>query len=272
MFDVLFVNGKILRRDNLKDYHLNLIYVKLWLRGNRREFIDALPNGWEDYAWRRINKGVLLNRCENKTYAWRNFRDLLKTKFGKEIDDYDVVIRENGVPVENYTEFVGKKSSFHLLNRGSAKALDKVVELDETRKELSNEKSERPFSSAFLAGLEHLLDQQLGTGLEAPEFALSICESVDMHGFTVKPGYKEWYKNVFNSYILQTAWGAVIAGDLRRNGGNGGYWAFSLVRRRGAWLLVRKMSDGGEAAASRSLVGDEKWVVMLFRNGGERGW
>lgn len=25
-----------------------------------REYIDALPNGWEDYAWRRINKGVLL--------------------------------------------------------------------------------------------------------------------------------------------------------------------------------------------------------------------
>lgn len=25
-----------------------------------REFIDALPSGWEDYAWRRINKGVLL--------------------------------------------------------------------------------------------------------------------------------------------------------------------------------------------------------------------
>ncbi|PRQ45565.1 hypothetical protein RchiOBHm_Chr3g0492771 [Rosa chinensis] len=24
------------------------------------EFIDSLPNGWEDYAWRRINKGVLL--------------------------------------------------------------------------------------------------------------------------------------------------------------------------------------------------------------------
>ncbi|KAK3042511.1 hypothetical protein RJ639_000235 [Escallonia herrerae] len=25
-----------------------------------KEFIDALPNGWEDYAWRRINKGILL--------------------------------------------------------------------------------------------------------------------------------------------------------------------------------------------------------------------
>lgn len=32
-----------------------------------------------------------------------------------------------------------------------------------------------------------------GTGLKALEFALSICESVDMYGFTVDPGYKEWY-------------------------------------------------------------------------------
>ena len=29
-----------------------------------------------------------------------NSGDFLKTKFGKEIDDYDVVIRENGAPVE----------------------------------------------------------------------------------------------------------------------------------------------------------------------------
>lgn len=119
------------------------------------------------------------NRCENKTlckeklslvlpetppYFPRQFDrcavignsgDLLKTRFGKEIDDYDVVIRENGAPIQvkfyigcanfistllclllticvyqNYTDYVGKKSSFRLLNRGSAKALDKVVELD----------------------------------------------------------------------------------------------------------------------------------------------
>lgn len=31
-----------------------------------------------------------------------------------------------------------------------------------------------------------------GTGLKALEFALSICASVDMYGFTVDPGYKEW--------------------------------------------------------------------------------
>lgn len=32
-----------------------------------------------------------------------------------------------------------------------------------------------------------------GTGLKALEFALSICDTVDMYGFTVDPGYKEWY-------------------------------------------------------------------------------
>jgi hypothetical protein len=25
-----------------------------------KEFIDSLPNGWEEYAWRRINKGIHL--------------------------------------------------------------------------------------------------------------------------------------------------------------------------------------------------------------------
>lgn len=29
-----------------------------------------------------------------------NSGDLLKTRFGKEIDSYDVVIRENGAPIE----------------------------------------------------------------------------------------------------------------------------------------------------------------------------
>ena len=40
-----------------------------------------------------------------------------------------------------------------------------------------------------------------GTGLKALEFALSICESVDMYGFTVDPGYKEWYRIYL--YIFQ---------------------------------------------------------------------
>lgn len=193
-----------------------------------KEFIDALPNGWEDYAWRRINKGVLLNRCENKTlcleklslvlpetppYVPRKFDrcavignsgDLLKTKFGEEIDGYDVVIRENGAPIQNYTDHVGKESTFRLLNRGSAKALDKVVELDETRREVLIVKTtihdimnkmirEIPINNrVYLILGASFGSAAKGTGLKALEFALSICESVDMYGFTVDPGYKEW--------------------------------------------------------------------------------
>ncbi|XP_030940946.1 sialyltransferase-like protein 2 isoform X2 [Quercus lobata] len=193
-----------------------------------KEFIDALPNGWEDYAWRRINKGVLLNHCKNKTlcmeklslvlpetppYLPRQFGrcavignsgDLLKAKFGREIDGYDVVIRENGAPIQNYSDHVGKKSTFRLLNRGSAKALDKVVELDERRKEVLIVKTtihdimnkmirEVPIKNPIYLMLGGSFGSAAkGTGLKALEFALSICESVDMYGFTVDPGYKEW--------------------------------------------------------------------------------
>ncbi|TQD82659.1 hypothetical protein C1H46_031772 [Malus baccata] len=193
-----------------------------------REFIDSLPNGWEDYAWRRINKGDHLNRCKNKTlcveklslvlpatppYVPRMFRrcavignsgDLLQTRFGKEIDGYDVVIRENGAPIQNYTEYVGKKCTFRLLNRGSAKALDKVVMLDESRKEALIIKTtihdamnqmirEIPIKNhVYLLLGASFGSAAKGTGLKALEFGLSICDSVDMYGFTVDPGYKEW--------------------------------------------------------------------------------
>ncbi|XP_038686204.1 sialyltransferase-like protein 2 isoform X1 [Tripterygium wilfordii] len=193
-----------------------------------KEFIDALPNGWKDYAWRRINKGVLLNHCANKTLCMEklslvlpetppyyprqfgrcavigNSGDLLQTRFGKEIDSYDAVIRENGAPIQNYTEYVGKKSTFRLLNRGSAKALDKVVELDETRKEaliikttihdiMNQMIQEIPIkNSVYLMLGASFGSAAKGTGLKALEFALSICESVDIYGFTVDPGYKEW--------------------------------------------------------------------------------
>ncbi|XP_020994364.1 sialyltransferase-like protein 2 isoform X1 [Arachis duranensis] len=196
-----------------------------------KEFIDSLPNGWEEYAWRRINKGILLNRCQNKTlcleklslvlpetppYFPRQFGrcavignsgDLLKTKFGQEIDGYDVVIRENGAPIQNYTEYVGRKSTFRLLNRGSAKALDKVVELDEQRKEALIIKTtihdimnqmirvcslvkRNHFSKIlFSFGYKNVILQLFVSCIPAVSL---IFDSVDMYGFTVDPGYKEW--------------------------------------------------------------------------------
>ncbi|KAI3455111.1 hypothetical protein Pfo_011774 [Paulownia fortunei] len=193
-----------------------------------REFIDALPNGWEEYAWRRINKGVLLNQCENRTlcmeklslvlpdrppYTPRQFSrcavignsgDLLKSKFGKEIDSYEAIVRENGAPIENFTEYVGTKSTFRLLNRGSAKALDKVAELYDRGKEVLIVKTtihdimnkmirEVPIlNPVYLMLGASFGSAAKGTGLKALEFALSICDTVDMYGFTVDPGYKEW--------------------------------------------------------------------------------
>nr|GMD31273.1 sialyltransferase-like protein 2 [Ipomoea batatas] len=193
-----------------------------------REYIDNLPNGWEDYAWKRINKGIQLNRCENKTLCMEklslvlpdipplfprqydrcavigNSGDLLKTKFGKEIDSYDAIFRENGAPIQNYTEYVGSKSTFRLLNRGSAKALDKVAELYDAGKETLIIKTtihdimnqmirEVPIlNPVYLMLGASFGSAAKGTGLKALEFALSICESVDMYGFTVDPGYKEW--------------------------------------------------------------------------------
>ncbi|KAG5014821.1 hypothetical protein JHK85_020957 [Glycine max] len=178
-----------------------------------KEFIDSLPNGWEEYAWRRINKGIQLNRCENKTLCMEklslvlpetppyfprqfgrcavigNSGDLLKTKFGNEIDGYEVVIRENGAPTQNYTDYVGRKSTFRLLNRGSAKALDKVVELDG----IATCYLEVPIKNPVYLMLGASFGSAAkGTGLKALEFALSMCDSVDMYGFTVDPGYKEW--------------------------------------------------------------------------------
>uniref|UniRef100_A0A803QXA0 Uncharacterized protein n=1 Tax=Cannabis sativa TaxID=3483 RepID=A0A803QXA0_CANSA len=130
---------------------------------------------------------------------WRSF----KTKFGKEIDTYDAVFRENGAPIQNYTDHVGRKSTFRLLNRGSAKALDKVIELDESRKEALIVKTtihdimnkmirEIPIKILCILCWVLLLALWQRNRLKALEFALSICDSVDMYGFTVDPGYKEW--------------------------------------------------------------------------------
>ncbi|XP_044950213.1 sialyltransferase-like protein 4, partial [Hordeum vulgare subsp. vulgare] len=87
--------------------------------------------------------------------------------------------------LQNYTEYVGAKSTFRLLNRGSAKALDKVVELDETKKEALIVKTtihdimnqmirELPITNPVYLMLGTSFGSSAkGTGLKALEFALS---------------------------------------------------------------------------------------------------
>ncbi|KAK9120186.1 hypothetical protein Scep_018279 [Stephania cephalantha] len=280
-----------------------------------KEFIDALPNGWEEYAWRRINKGINLNRCENKTLCLEklslvlperppfvprqfgrcavigNSGDLLKTKFGKEIDDYDAVVRENGAPIQDYTEFVGSKRTFRLLNRGSAKALDKVAELDGTGKEvlivkttihdimnkmirdptldkllsvIAVETSEIPIQNPVYLMLGASFGSAAkGTGLKALEFALSVCDSVDMYGFTVDPGYKEWTRYFSESrqghtplhgrayYQMMECLGLIkIHSPMRANANRAVKWLPSqntlIAARIAAEKLLGRMGAGSE--------------------------
>ncbi|KAG0563027.1 hypothetical protein KC19_9G191300 [Ceratodon purpureus] len=193
-----------------------------------RDFIDGLPNGWRDYAWKRINKGhskmcfnatwckeklalvlprtpPLIPRQHGRCAVVGNSGDLLQDLFGAEIDAYDAVIRMNGASVQKYTHYVGEKTTFRILNRGTAKALDKVAALAASVKEvliikttihdiMSRMIREVPIRNpVYLMVGAPLGRSAKGTGIKAVEFALSVCEQVDIYGFTVDPGYLEWY-------------------------------------------------------------------------------
>ncbi|KAK6242868.1 hypothetical protein SCA6_008257 [Theobroma cacao] len=116
-----------------------------------REYLDARPDGWLDYAAKRIAQ-LGADKCFNRTlceehlklllptkppFHPRQFRtcavvgnsgDLLKTRFGKEIDSHDAVIRDNEAPVnEKYAKYVGLKRDFRLVVRGAARNMVKIV-------------------------------------------------------------------------------------------------------------------------------------------------
>ncbi|MBA0585927.1 hypothetical protein Gorai_016687, partial [Gossypium raimondii] len=116
-----------------------------------REYLDARPDGWLDYAAKRIAQ-LGADKCYNRTlceehlnvllpakppFHPRQFRtcavvgnsgDLLKTEFGKEIDSHDAVIRDNEAPVnEKYAKYVGLKRDFRLVVRGAARNMIKIL-------------------------------------------------------------------------------------------------------------------------------------------------
>ncbi|ERN07826.1 hypothetical protein AMTR_s00012p00184040 [Amborella trichopoda] len=65
-----------------------------------REYLDARPNGWLEYAAQRISQLPPFYPRQFRTCAVvGNSGDLLKTEFGLEIDAHNAVIRENEAPV-----------------------------------------------------------------------------------------------------------------------------------------------------------------------------
>ncbi|KAI8541258.1 hypothetical protein RHMOL_Rhmol08G0047600 [Rhododendron molle] len=174
-----------------------------------REYLDARPDGWLDYAAKRIAQ-LGAEKCYNRSlceehlnlilpakppFHPRQFKtcavvgnsgDLLKTEFGEEIDGHDAVIRDNEAPVnEKYAKYVGVKRHFRLVVRGAARNM--VTILNGSGKFIHS----IPNPVYLFQGIV-LRRGAKGTGMKSIELALSMCDIVDIYGFTVDPGYTEW--------------------------------------------------------------------------------
>ncbi|KAF1885703.1 hypothetical protein Lal_00039551 [Lupinus albus] len=186
-----------------------------------REYLDTRPDGWVDYAPLRIAR-LGAKKCYDRTlceehlnillpakppFHPRQFRtcavvgnsgDLLKTEFGKEIDSHDAVFRDNEAP--KYAKYVGLKRDFRLVVRGAACNMvpilkgsdDEVLIIKSvTHREINAVIKTIPNPVYLFQGIV-LRRGAKGTGMKSIELALSMCDIVDMYGFTVDPGYTEW--------------------------------------------------------------------------------
>ncbi|KAK9113345.1 hypothetical protein Syun_020142 [Stephania yunnanensis] len=151
-----------------------------------------------------------------------NSGDLLKTEFGEEIDGHDAVIRDNEAPVnEKYAKHVGLKRDFRLVVRGAARNMvtilngsgelellvvyawpsylfkiwhcaDEVLIIKSvTHRDFNAMIKSIPNPVYLFQGIV-LRRGAKGTGMKSIELALSMCDIVDIYGFTVDPGYTEW--------------------------------------------------------------------------------
>ncbi|KAL4362592.1 hypothetical protein GQ457_04G011560 [Hibiscus cannabinus] len=189
-----------------------------------REYLDVRPDGWLDYAAKRIAQ-LGTDKCYNRTlceehlnmllpakppFHPRQFRtcavvgnsgDLLKTTFGEEIDSHDAVIRDNEAPVnEKYAKYVGLKRDFRLVVRGAARNMVKILKGSDDEVLIIKSVTHRDFNDmiktipnpVYLFQGIVLRRGAKGTGMKSIELALSMCDIVDIYGFTVDPGYTEW--------------------------------------------------------------------------------
>ncbi|GAA0138748.1 transferase [Lithospermum erythrorhizon] len=189
-----------------------------------REYLDARPDGWLIYAAKRIAQ-LGADKCYNRTlcdeilkvilppdppFRPRQFKtcavvgnsgDLLKTEFGEEIDRHDAVIRDNEAPVnKTYAKHVGMKRDFRLVVRGGARNMIPILKGSDNEvliiKSLThrdfNEMIKRVPNPVYLFQGIVLRRGAKGTGMKTVELALSMCDIVDIYGFTVDPGYTQW--------------------------------------------------------------------------------
>lgn len=213
------------------DYHYDVCEaILLWEQYRNmttvltRDYLDARPDGWLEYAAKRIAQ-LGTDKCYNRSLCEEhlnlilpskppfhprqfktcavvgNSEDLLKTEFGQEIDEHDAVIRDNEAPVnKKYSKHVGLKRDFRLVVRGAARNMvailngsaDEVLIIKSvTHRDFNAMIKEIPNPVYLFQGIV-LRRGAKGTGMKSIELALSMCDIVDIYGFTVDPGYTEW--------------------------------------------------------------------------------
>ncbi|KAK1361768.1 Receptor-like protein kinase 4 [Heracleum sosnowskyi] len=93
-----------------------------------------------------------------------------------------------------------------------------------------------------------------GTGLKALEFALSICDSVDMYGFTVDPGYKEWTR-----YFSESRQGHT---PLH---GRAYYQMMECLGLQKNWMHLHFLRAIGTTLSMRAGIAADAVAALLFR-------
>ncbi|KAI3837962.1 hypothetical protein MKX03_037029 [Papaver bracteatum] len=189
-----------------------------------REYLDTRPEGWLTYAAQRIAQ-LGVDKCYNRSLCEEhlnvllpstppfhprqfercavvgNSGDLLKTEFGEEIDSHDAVIRENEAPVnKKYAKHIGMKRDFRLVVRGAARKMVEILDGSADEVLIIKSVTHKDFND-MIKGITNpvylfqgivLRRGAKGTGMKSIELALSMCDIVNIYGFTVDPGYTEW--------------------------------------------------------------------------------
>ncbi|XP_020219603.1 sialyltransferase-like protein 5 [Cajanus cajan] len=125
-----------------------------------REYLDARPGGWMDYAPLRIAQ-------------------LYGSKYAK---------------------YVGLKRDFRLVVRGAARNMVPILNGSDTEVLIIKSLTHREINAViktipnpvYLFQGIVLRRGAKGTGMKSIELALSMCDIIDIYGFTFDPGYTEW--------------------------------------------------------------------------------